>query len=322
MSLFFSVIIPTYRRPHLLERCIHALSQQTFDKSGFEVIVVNDSLESSVTEQQIHRWQEIFPGGFSLLRQEHAGVAAARNLAIQASKGRFIAMTDDDCHPDNNWLSSFYSSIKRHRQVVGWGGKILSTTPRNFVQKYVAFKGLLCVPSRDTSGQIVNIVTANACYDRDALERIGNFKEEFVARAVAIGGEDVDLTFRIRRLGRLNYCPEAVVYHYHRDSLRALVKQHMMYGRGAYLACLLNNIPCEGLKFYWPTVVNCFRYCGYVVRRIFNVSIPEFKRKRLELSLYPAYIVLDVIRKLSFLAGVVQYHYFLRLRHGTYHPHT
>jgi GT2 family glycosyltransferase len=312
MSLFFSVIIPTYQRRALLETCLRALAQQTFDKSQFEVIVVNDSADVHTEEDQIQCWERLFPGGFKFLLQEHSGAAAARNKAIQSSRGRFVAMIDDDCQPQKNWLESFFRAIESRRFIIGWGGTVLSTRPRSLVQGYIAFKELLREPCRDPGGRIVNIVTANACYARSALAKIGGFRMDFVAQSVPSGGEDVDLTYRIGKLGPLAYCPEAVVYHYHRDTLQGLVTQHIMYGRGTYLACRLNNIPCEGLKFYKPTLINSMRYVVYVIKRIFVVSIPEFRRKKLPLRFYPLYAALDAVRKLSFLLGAFQYHHFLR----------
>jgi len=312
VSIFFSVIIPTYDRPKLLESCLDALANQSFDRSRFEVIVVNDRLFPDLTEEDMHRWKKIFSGGFEFLVQEHAGAAAARNKAIRLSKGIFVVMTDDDCLPDNNWLTNLHRCVVEHEAVVGWGGKVLSVRPKTLVQRYIAFKELLREPSRSSDGSIVNIVTANACYRWDALAKVGGFRKDFIAQVVPSGGEDVDLTHRIQRLGTLGYCPDAIVYHHHRDSLKALIRQHIIYGRGAYLACRLNNIPCEGLRFYRPTPLNCARYVFYVLKRIFLVSVPEFRRKKLSFGLYPVYAFLDVVRKLSFLAGTIQYHYFFR----------
>src|SRR5690606_22596201 len=37
-----SVVIPTYRRPELLERCLSALRGQTLAAEAFEIVVVHD----------------------------------------------------------------------------------------------------------------------------------------------------------------------------------------------------------------------------------------------------------------------------------------
>jgi cellulose synthase/poly-beta-1,6-N-acetylglucosamine synthase-like glycosyltransferase len=37
-----SVVVPTYRRPDLLERCLDALCAQAFDPTAYEIVVVDD----------------------------------------------------------------------------------------------------------------------------------------------------------------------------------------------------------------------------------------------------------------------------------------
>lgn len=42
LTLQCTVIVPTYRRPWLLRRCLKALAKQTLDPTSFEVIVADD----------------------------------------------------------------------------------------------------------------------------------------------------------------------------------------------------------------------------------------------------------------------------------------
>ncbi|EGD05142.1 glycosyl transferase family protein, partial [Burkholderia sp. TJI49] len=37
-----SVVVPTFRRPDLLERCLDALCAQVFDPTTYEILVVDD----------------------------------------------------------------------------------------------------------------------------------------------------------------------------------------------------------------------------------------------------------------------------------------
>ena len=49
-----SIVVPTYRRPDLLNRCIAALMTQEFDPANFEIIVVDDA-DSEETRQLVLR---------------------------------------------------------------------------------------------------------------------------------------------------------------------------------------------------------------------------------------------------------------------------
>ena len=42
MDIKISVVIPTYHRPALLALCLRALSEQSFNREAYEVIVVSD----------------------------------------------------------------------------------------------------------------------------------------------------------------------------------------------------------------------------------------------------------------------------------------
>ena len=56
-SLAASVVVPTYRRPDLLERCLNALLSQTFAPSDYEIIIVDDGPESPETRRLVETWQ-------------------------------------------------------------------------------------------------------------------------------------------------------------------------------------------------------------------------------------------------------------------------
>ena len=79
-----SVVVPTYRRPELLDRCLAALAAQEFDPSSFEVIVADDAA-SDATRRQVEGWADATrPPGALHPGDGHAGAGrgAERRLAI------------------------------------------------------------------------------------------------------------------------------------------------------------------------------------------------------------------------------------------------
>jgi GT2 family glycosyltransferase len=194
MTVAASVVIPTYKRPELLARCLAALAEQDVC-AQWEVIVVDDE-PSEATRAVVEN--KAFP---VLLRyipnSGRRGPAAARNVGWRAARGRIIAFTDDDCIPDAGWLSAGLAAMAS--EVVGATGRIVVPTEDPPTDYERAIKGLERAP----------FATASCFYLRSALVTTGGFDERYRAA----WREDTDLEFRMARLGRLASARDAVVVH-------------------------------------------------------------------------------------------------------------
>src|SRR5690348_11661337 len=105
MGRVVSVVVPTHRRPRLLERCLRALCAQTYPASRAEVIVVEDGgHEGTPTHRLVDDLSRSAPLRLRYLAVPRGGPAAARNGGWRAASGRIIAFTDDDALPDARWL--------------------------------------------------------------------------------------------------------------------------------------------------------------------------------------------------------------------------
>jgi len=84
-----SVVIPTHDRPKKLLRAVRSVINQTYD--DWEIIIVNDYPDQDISTT--------LPSNDSIRtiqHKENRGAPIARNSGIQASKGEFIALLDDD----------------------------------------------------------------------------------------------------------------------------------------------------------------------------------------------------------------------------------
>lgn len=102
-----SVIIPTWKRPHLLREVLDSLTRQTC--SGFEVIVVSDGEDTS-TRELAETYRATLPISWNF-HAENRGQAAARNTGAYKANGDILLFLDDDT-PANDILVE--SHLHRH----------------------------------------------------------------------------------------------------------------------------------------------------------------------------------------------------------------
>ena len=89
-----SVVICTYNRRDLLQRCLLSLLEQTHPKDDYEIIVVDDGSTDGTADllQELARSSD---RALRCFRQENQGSATARNLGIAMAGGEIIASIDE-----------------------------------------------------------------------------------------------------------------------------------------------------------------------------------------------------------------------------------
>jgi len=202
MRVCVSVVVPTFKRPDLLERCLAALVAQNFDPATYEIIIVDDA-DSQETRQQVACWsQQMQPCGHTIYYLPVTGIphgpAAARNRGWRAAAGEVIAFTDDDCVPDTDWLKAGVAAFAD--TIVGASGRVIVPLPDKPTDyEYNTAQLEQC-----------EFATANCFYCRNALASVGGFDEHFTAP----WREDSDLFFTLlEREAKCVAVPDAVVLH-------------------------------------------------------------------------------------------------------------
>src|SRR6476620_5805563 len=168
MRPIISVVIPTYRRPQLLFKCLQALLQQQMRPYEYEIIVVSDGPDE-LTDQQVQKFNKAGLVNIRFLPLDRKkGPAAARNHGWRNALAELIAFTDDDCIPDVNWLNGFieeYYHRQKSRDHIAFTGRItvpLTKTPTDFELNTAHL-------------ETAEFVTANCACSRKALDRTGGF---------------------------------------------------------------------------------------------------------------------------------------------------
>lgn len=197
-----SVVVPTYRRPALLARCLAALLNQTLAPTAYEIIVVDDAgcadtrdLVCAIAAEAACRLQADIR---YLTNDATHGPAAARNAGWRTARSPIVAFTDDDCLPTPGWLCAGLQAFAA--DVIGVAGRVvvpLPPQPTDYERNAAALEHS-------------EFVTANCFYRRSALAAVGGFDERFTSA----WREDSDLYFTLLYCnGRLVTTPAAIVVH-------------------------------------------------------------------------------------------------------------
>jgi GT2 family glycosyltransferase len=211
MVMTFSVIVPTFRRPDLLSRCLQTLSpdQQGLPPDTYEVIVTDDEPRPGV-RTLVH---EVLPDA---VYQEGPGrgPAANRNGAAAIAKGKWLIFTDDDCIPGRGWLAAYASALRDGCAV--YEGR--TTCNEGLSSPFHT------APVNETGGCLWS---CNFMVEGSLFRSLGGFDEGFPHAAM----EDIDFRERLKDRGvRWDFVPSAAVNHPPKEiRLRALLAAHQSY---------------------------------------------------------------------------------------------
>jgi glycosyltransferase involved in cell wall biosynthesis len=117
--LTISVVIPSYRRPKDLARCLDALKKQKRPADEILVVVRDTDTETWTFVQTLN--PEFLP--LRTAAVSVSGVVAAMNTGMDAACGDIIAFTDDDAAPYTDWLERIEAHFLSDTNIAGVGGR-------------------------------------------------------------------------------------------------------------------------------------------------------------------------------------------------------
>lgn len=274
-----SIVVPTYNRPDLLDRCLAALTSQLFDTTRYEIIVVDDGPHRA-TQVVAKKWRQRMeitgPRIVYLPSDGPHGPAAARNRGWHQASGELVAFTDDDTIPYRDWLAKGLAAFDGSVQAA-WGRIVMPIDhkPTDY--------------ERDAKNlENAEFVTANCFCLKSLLIELGGFDERFRLA----WREDADLYFRLLQSNaRIAHVPEAVVEHpirpaswgvslsqqkkvqfdallfkKHRELYRRKIRSHARWDYYAVTICLAVMPVAAILDYGWISLAACLWWAIFTAR--------------------------------------------------------
>ncbi len=236
---FLSVVVICYNGEATLAAALESLTNQTYPKNQYEIIVVDDcSTDDSMAVAAG------FPHVKYIRLEKNGGVASARNAGLKIARGMIYVAFDCDCKADHDLLSSLVRGYQDGK-AVGVGSVLVEPEPiKRLATRYISIcdtlfapasgegshkrklphqrlityiKVRISTPNRENKPKEVSeLYGASGSFLRETLLAVGGWDESMS------GIEDRDLSQRIQNAfpGKLFYLvPDAKIVHERGESI-------------------------------------------------------------------------------------------------------
>ena len=205
-----SVIILNYNVRYFLELCLKSVIAATNGLNS-EIIVVDNNSEDGSCDMV----KKMFPQVRLFENKENLGFSKGNNLGIAAARGEFLCILNPDTVLGEDTFKEILSFFNTTNNIgvvgcklINGAGVFLPESKRNIPYPFVALKKLFGNSNRyyanhlaaSDNGQVDILVGAFMFMKKEVFDSVNGFDEDFF-----MYGEDIDLSFRIKKRGYNNY---------------------------------------------------------------------------------------------------------------------
>jgi glycosyltransferase involved in cell wall biosynthesis len=204
-----SVVIPLFNKVGYICRAIQSVLCQSH--ADFELIIVDDGS----TDNSVERVREIPDHRIHLIRQENAGVSAARNRGVREARSNLVAFLD----ADDEWLPDFLETVlqlkARFPEAKVWGTAYAMQNGSGRLTLIQSVKtNQACLINFWAAAIVAQpIHPSSMLLEKIALEAAGGFHPNMIRL------EDTEMLVRMALRHPIAYVPEVkAIYHLESDN--------------------------------------------------------------------------------------------------------
>lgn len=259
-----TVIIPHHNGKHYLKECLDSIKNQEIP---LEVIIVDNGSRDGSQEYIKEDYSE-----FTLIEnQENLGFAVAVNQGINASKGDYVFLLNNDVKLGQKCIHNLVKCLEEDEKIFSAASRMMQYEDQSKLDDAGDEYTILGWTKKAGEGKspqkypekrdIFSSCAGAALYRRSIMEEVGYLDENFFAYM-----EDVDLGYRARIRGYKNvYCPMAVVYHHGSKTTGS------RYNQFKIRLAARNNIYVPYKNMPWPQLLlnSPFLLLGFFAKYLF-----------------------------------------------------
>jgi len=217
----FSIIIPTYNRPKLLEELLNSLIVQQFNPDFFEILIIDNNSKNNVSQliQDFIREHPKFD--IKYFKETRQGEQYAWNKGIEKAQGKLLIFVDDDTTFHQDYFTTLEKDFSENLNHIAGGGKVAPVFEYQkpaWINKYVMpYFAEINLRERSQFPKNKYPFASNMLVSKDIFKKIGTFDTELMSdkKTIPPGSFERDLFKRIRNEGYpVYYFHDLVVWHY------------------------------------------------------------------------------------------------------------
>lgn len=121
---YCSVIVLNYFGGEVIQDTLNALLNQNYPKDKFEIIVVDNNSKDESGEI-ISKYSRQYSSIRLIKLDENLGFSKGNNIGISQSKGEYVALVNNDCVVDKDWLKELVTTAVKDKSIFAVNSKIL-----------------------------------------------------------------------------------------------------------------------------------------------------------------------------------------------------
>jgi glycosyltransferase involved in cell wall biosynthesis len=275
-----SVVVPCYDRTALLERTLRACFLQIVPPTLRWEILVADNHPEQLARSLVEGLQHASPVPLVYLAAPARNIARARNVAVAAARGIYVAFVDDDEAPLEIWLAAFHACMERTGADAAFGPKMPvfpGGAPPRWDPQAANYTTDFRVPTDTVIGRVGKF--GRVLGTGNSIMRVAttlNMAEPFDENIGAADGEDTHLYFRLLKLGRrFVWCSDAVVHEVMQPSRLEYDYMWLRLKRGAQTSARC-RISVSDHRVLTHAILTCVGLAQVVVHATLAVLTGEF----------------------------------------------
>lgn len=128
-----SIVIPVYNSAQYLRKALDSVMVAIEKIASLEIVCVDDGStdgSGAILDEYATR-----DSRFHIIHQSNQGVAAARQVGLEAAKGEYIAWMDPDDYVESHHYAKMLDKIERTGVDMVWGGYVLDENGHETINK-------------------------------------------------------------------------------------------------------------------------------------------------------------------------------------------